>query len=801
MAQSALPILTPKDNGVAGGGSTPQIPAPIVPVRPVTLPGQQPTAILSPAVNRSGLTPAPVTPTGGSSSSSSPAPLPLLSISAAQTPVKNNGQTDCLVQVNFTYNTNDPNFSYVEIYFKGYHGNKNQQLMATAFSSPATFVCDATLETVVVVGQTVSSVGVPESGFAKTCTLTLSGQVSAPPAPTISQSLVGTPLGYQFGFNQVVLPANDQEVISCYNIYRNTSNSTTGATLQTSIVANPNLTGSITYTDTLNESIGAAYYYFVSAVNTAGYESTLTPAQTGLVLGSIGSIPPSISTPFKIVTTTTSVTLSTSPSSLFTRADGTTVIIGTTSTACTGLPSGNTMFFFPRWNESTQALEFVNASDATIPNITGVTFNGTSHWIETTTDLAVPSNFSVELWFKGTSAGALFSYSNVQGSGTPTQSCIQAQVTSAGEVEFSLYTGTWESVPTNGASVLDGTWHHIMCVYAQSTGVASIFVDGLNTSNGSSFWTDTVGTISGVIGYWHFGLIQGFSGAPVTSNLFVNGMMSHIAVYHTTLTVIQAATHLQAYCNVSAASYDSEVTYDSAVSLWKLIETSGTSAADSIGSNTGTYEGSPTLDQMSPVITILGTPQIAWPFNSAVALALQNLRNWTPLSGTGLQASTPTTGSGTTTSGGGSTPGGSGYTGGSGTTNPSRGGGLCFSGNTRIKTQRGDVRIMDIQVGDLCLTAKGNWLPVRELIIHEAQPVRMHVMPNDELVTFKHGILFNSIWVDAGRIFTSTIDVNILLFTISMDSDEPLDQMLSATTERSFTLSSGVIAHNNTFIK
>ena len=47
-------------------------------------------------------------------------------------------------------------------------------------------------------------------------------------------------------------------------------------------------------------------------------------------------------------------------------------------------------------------------------------------------------------------------------------------------------------------------------------------------------------------------------------------------------------------------SYDNEVAKDSPIARWRLDETSGTTAADSIGSNNGTYAGA-TLDQ-APLI-------------------------------------------------------------------------------------------------------------------------------------------------------------------------------------------------------
>jgi Hint domain len=184
----------------------------------------------------------------------------------------------------------------------------------------------------------------------------------------------------------------------------------------------------------------------------------------------------------------------------------------------------------------------------------------------------------------------------------------------------------------------------------------------------------------------------------------------HFALYSgVVLSAAQVATHAQAFCNLGETYYDQELTYDGATNLWKLNETSGTTAADSIGSNTGTYKNSPTLNQTSPVITVLGTPQIAFPFNCLAAMQQQNLHGYVPLSGAGVPASTAVPG---TYSGGGSSGG---YGGGAG-----RGGSTCFTGDTLIKTNRGDVPIKDIREGDFCLTAKGTWCRVLKLIEHEA---------------------------------------------------------------------------------
>lgn len=730
-------------------------------------------------------------PVGVNPSGKGGIPLALLTLAAVQTPVKNQSLTSCNVTVSWTHSA-DPNFNHVNIWFQGYHGGKNPVLVAGGTTSPLNFICDATNETVVVYGQ---AVGLNGSSaplvFALTTHVKLSGVVSAPPAPTISQSLVGTPTGYQFGFNQVILPTGDVEVISNYNVYRGVLNSFAAATLRTTISSNPNLMGSITYSDTVNDATGAAYYYWVTAVNSSGYESTPTPAQSGTVAGSVGSLPPSLSTPFTLVTTSSSVTIKTSPSCFFTRADGTVVTLGQTSNACTGLPtgdtSGNDCFFFPYWRESDQTLQFIKNTDVAIPNITGASFTAASdQYVETTTTGVIPSPFTVEMWVKGTTAGALFDYSAPQVVGSTTASIVQAQITSGGEVQLSIHTvSTWTNLTTSGANILDSTWHHIVITYAAGTGW--IYVDGAeNNGTGGSNWTNvSMGTIATTTGSWHIGVCAGIAGAPLTSTLYNGFTISHVAIYDAALSQIQAAAHMQAFNNLGETFYLSELTYDSAVSLWKLSETSGTTAADSIGSNTGTYKLSPALNQTSAVTAVLGSPAIAWPYDALLAFQQQFLRNRTPLSSSPLFANTAVTGTGS----GGGTGGGS--SGGGG-----RGGGYCFSGNTLIKTQRGDVCISEIVSGDRCLTAKGNWIPVKTLLKHEAEHFILHKMPNYERVTFSHKILRGSEWVNAGFVFPETVEVFEPVYHIIMDSTEPFSEMMSPTTERSFTLSSGIIAHN-----
>jgi hypothetical protein len=523
--------------------------------------------------------------------------------------------------------------------------------------------------------------------------------------------------------------------------------------------------------------------------------ANVDPSGPGVVAK--GSTPASLSTPFKLATTTTQTTITTSPSCFFTRADGTMHVLGSTSQAVTGLIANNTAYYLPYFHEYAGTLNFVVASDITIPNITGITtVAASSQWIQTANSASIPPTFSVELWFKGSVAAnqALYSFSNVQGTSAPASVEVQIYVNSSGEVVFGLHNTTpaWKTVTTAGASVLDGAWHHIICTYdpAATSGTMTVYVDSAKTSDNVTFWqTTSAGTVATTAGYWHIGFAAGFAGAPLTSNTFNSFTISHGSVFNTCLTVGQVGAHFQAYVNVGNDSpnfyYDAEITYDSAATYWKMTESAGATVADSIGSNTGTAQGSPTFNQTSPVVTVLGSPQIAWPYVTILALQFQYLQKHTPL-GT-LSAKNVAGGTG---GGGGS--GGSGGGGGGG-----RGG--CFTGDTLVKTHRGNIAIRDVHPGDFCLTAKGTWRPVLARIDHEAERRIMQELP-EGAITYNHEVLADGRWMKAGEVFKETVEVEEPVYTLSMLTYEPEELCHSPRTEHSFTLASGVVVTNMAMI-
>ena len=98
------------------------------------------------------------------------------------------------------------------------------------------------------------------------------------PAPTISSPLATIPTGYTFSFLQVRLPMGSTTAISSYKVYRGTTNVSASAVVIQSVVHHSANVGVPVVVQDAQPN-GVTQFYFVSAVNISGIESTLTPAQ------------------------------------------------------------------------------------------------------------------------------------------------------------------------------------------------------------------------------------------------------------------------------------------------------------------------------------------------------------------------------------------------------------------------------------------------------------------------------------------------------------------------------------------
>lgn len=301
---------------------------------------------------------------------STTAPLPVSALLALESPYKAAPSgLYSLVSIEFNRVLSDTNFGHVNVWALGYHGSSVPELVASGTSSPVSFLLETTGETITLFVASVSINGksnlVAASPFAL---LTLDGVTSAPPAPTVTQTLVGMPAGYQFIFAQEGGLLAD--VIANYNVYRNTSNTSVGATLVRQIPQNAANNGQFVFQDFLNDAV--TYYYFVSAVNTSGLESSKTSAQSGAITSSTGSVPPSWNTNFGYDSPIpgTSLTIywdGTHSSTQITiyRADGTTTGPLSGSQTITGLTASTLYYFYPYYDESSATLTFATGGTGT----------------------------------------------------------------------------------------------------------------------------------------------------------------------------------------------------------------------------------------------------------------------------------------------------------------------------------------------------------------------------------------------------------------------------------------------------
>ncbi|MBD8540617.1 LamG domain-containing protein [Frigoribacterium sp. CFBP 8751] len=165
--------------------------------------------------------------------------------------------------------------------------------------------------------------------------------------------------------------------------------------------------------------------------------------------------------------------------------------------------------------------------------------DGTTNYLSTTTQQTAPTTFSVEAWFKTTSAGGKIIGFGDRQTGSSRNKDRHLYIASSGQVVFGTFNsaaGGVQSVtgPTNYA---DGTWHYAVGTMSPQTGM-SIYIDGQLITNAPTLTTaDTYG------GYWRVGYdnLSGWPGVP--TNFFFLGSLRYVAAYNIALTPQQITNH------------------------------------------------------------------------------------------------------------------------------------------------------------------------------------------------------------------------------------------------------------------
>jgi hypothetical protein len=631
-------------------------------------------------------------------------PKTLLSVTATESPSKQQDRTFSEVAISFLRDPSDTAFNSANVWFKNYKGNPNPVLMASASDSPIIFLCEATGETVTVYVQPVGTSGIAENlNISASTTVALDGVVSAPPAPSISQTLIAIPLGYQFAFNQVNV-GSTEDVLDSYKVYRHTANNSAAASLLKTFKHDPvNNGAAIVVQD--NVGGGTTYYYWVSAVNTVGLESTKTAAQSSATRPGINALRGGVS------------------------------VVNTVTTVSTNLPgtpvTGPNAFSVPGWVQC-QAYSSAGLIDIFIVG------SGNAGYMFRLDTRA------------GQKLGQIFNIVDITAVGF------------AGSAQIDT------SYLSNNAANLTG-WFELD-IYVGNNGYLALYINGSLVSEA----TDLNYTPTGVIKYGRE-LSNGKLGAGISQkagSTFLSGQGSIANVSadtfsysSTTTSVTWSWTAFTIYCpdgsTISVGTTGSPAAFTGLTlsttyyfGMYATLNGDGTATAHVVKSDVSSGTAVQSLAQVVQVVNADGNVPI-WVNRTAA----------TPASGTG---------------------GGSG------------GGGSmsCFSPNTRVKTQRGDIPIVDVKPGeDYSPNARGTKRVVTAVTCRDYDGPALD-MGNDELVTPEHLFLHEGKWVRVDSLgLYPVVHYKGTIHNLHIETETD-DDGTQPDTGHSYTLANGHVAHN-----
>ncbi len=165
--------------------------------------------------------------------------------------------------------------------------------------------------------------------------------------------------------------------------------------------------------------------------------------------------------------------------------------------------------------------------------------DGTSSYVSMGQARPNPTTFSLEVWFKTTTAGGrLIGFGNAA-TGASGNYDRHLFVTTSGKISFGTYNGVTQIV-TSPTAYNDGAWHQAVATFSAATGMI-LYLDGVRVASNAAFVTPQNYT-----GYWRIGYdnLNGWSGAAAP--YYFKGSMRFAAVYTTVLTQAQVTNHYAA---------------------------------------------------------------------------------------------------------------------------------------------------------------------------------------------------------------------------------------------------------------
>ncbi|GAB2473007.1 LamG domain-containing protein [Jatrophihabitans fulvus] len=171
-------------------------------------------------------------------------------------------------------------------------------------------------------------------------------------------------------------------------------------------------------------------------------------------------------------------------------------------------------------------------------NRTVATFDGSTGYVYPTsaTAAAGPTAFSVEVWFRTTSAqGRLIGFSGSR-TGTSSNYDRHLYVNTSGNLVFGVYPNAVVTVASPG-QVTDGAWHH--AVGTVSGAGMFLYLDGKQVASSPNTGVQSFS------GYWRVGY-DSLANWPGGGSGYFRGSLAYAAVYGYALTAAQVQTHFVA---------------------------------------------------------------------------------------------------------------------------------------------------------------------------------------------------------------------------------------------------------------
>jgi hypothetical protein len=154
-------------------------------------------------------------------------------------------------------------------------------------------------------------------------------------------------------------------------------------------------------------------------------------------------------------------------------------------------------------------------------------FNGSTQWFETTTQMIQPQTFTISAWINTntTRGGVIVGYTNTQTGGGNHDRFIWMD--NNGFLNFGVYSGATNIISTTTA-FNDSQWHHIVATL--SSAGTKLYVDNQLLASNSAY---TAGETTN--GYWGIGGGNASGWSPTPTSNFFSGIIDDVAIYSTDL--------------------------------------------------------------------------------------------------------------------------------------------------------------------------------------------------------------------------------------------------------------------------